>query len=436
MPLPESSRMAMEQFTLQQQDMGQEWDKFHVEFDTWRAGLTSCDRSTLQVALQEFAVSFNGITGLALDLPRNATTRELADILIEAAEAEEATLRQLRDRWQPNNVSLFEMVEQSRSQAGLAQKRAEDLAYDLQKDLEEGSDPEEVAAVEAFSQSFEVVEEAWKEFHEAYTELREEELDQDELPDRVVLLIEQLNGVITLLEAVPEADATDDMLESLRAAAEAELEALQYLSESLAGDDTPPPIPTDPADSAPAEGSPDTATPEPPSNGMGMDLDDAYDGVDAAVSQAKDILDEVNLSISTTIEGNTGDSLADLASFNEDYQVLVDDWDAFHERFSQWRRTEGGCDRTGVLQSLEQFNLRVNELGRQARDLPQDSYLLPMYTLLVEAAEREEGAMRTLRNSWRPFNVDVFKALDQERLNADRLRRQAAIGLQELRERS
>ena len=89
-----------------------------------------------------------------------------------------------------------------------------------------------------------------------------------------------------------------------------------------------------------------------------------------------------------------------------------------------------------MLQSLDQFNLRIGELGRKVRDLPQSSYLLPMYTLLVEATEREEGAIRTLRNSWRPFTVDAFKAVDQERVNANRLRRQAGIGLQELRDRS
>ena len=98
--------------------------------------------------------------------------------------------------------------------------------------------------------------------------------------------------------------------------------------------------------------------------------------------------------------------------------------------------TNGWCDRTEVLQSLDQFNLRASELGRKVRDLPQSNYLLPMYNLLVEAVEREEGAIRALHNSWRPFTVDAFKAADQERVNANRLRRQAGIGLQGLRDRS
>ena len=43
--------------------------------------------------------------------------------------------------------------------------------------------------------------------------------------------------------------------------------------------------------------------------------------------------------------------------------------------------------------------------------------------------------MRALYNSWRPFAIDAFAAVDQERANADRLRQQANTALQELRAR-
>ena len=110
-------------------------------------------------------------------------------------------------------------------------------------------------------------------------------------------------------------------------------------------------------------------------------------------------------------------------------------WDAFHERYNEWRRTEGGCDRSEVLQAIGKFNILIGELVRQGRDLPQSGYLLPIYNLLVEAVEREEGAVRALRNSWQPFTVDAFIAVDRERDNANRLRREANIALEELRNR-
>ena len=114
-PLSASDRIAVDGFVKQQQAIDREWDQFHREFDRWRAGLTACHRSSVHEALQDFAAGFASVTKQARDLPRTAVTRELADILISAAEEEEAAFRQLRDRWQPDNLSLFELVEQRRS---------------------------------------------------------------------------------------------------------------------------------------------------------------------------------------------------------------------------------------------------------------------------------------------------------------------------------
>ena len=84
---------------------------------------------------------------------------------------------------------------------------------------------------------------------------------------------------------------------------------------------------------------------------------------------------------------------------------------------------------------MEQFSLRTGAVARDVRDLPRAGYLLPMYTSLVDAAGREENAIRTLRNSWQPFTVDAFKAVDDDRVNVDGLRREAGIALQQLRNR-
>ena len=40
--------------------------------------------------------------------------------------------------------------------------------------------------------------------------------------------------------------------------------------------------------------------------------------------------------------------------------------------------------------------------------------------------------MRALRNSWQPFTVDAFKAVDRGRLNSNGLCRQADIAMQEI----
>ena len=99
----------------------------------------------MQEALKGFAVGFNAVTEQARDLPRASVNPKLADMLIAAAEAEEAAFRQLRDRWQPNSPALFETVEQQRSKAAGAQKEVEDLTAALQEELEKAADPARVA---------------------------------------------------------------------------------------------------------------------------------------------------------------------------------------------------------------------------------------------------------------------------------------------------
>ena len=429
-PLTASDRMAMDEFVMQQEASNREWDQFYEDFDHWRAGLTSCQRSSAQEALQDFAATFNGVTEQARDIPRTSSTRELADILIAAAEEEEAAFRQLRDRWQPQNVSFFELVEQRRSDAARAQNIVEDLVLELQEKFEEDLTPEELATVEEFAAAFDSIKEAWGKFHDAYVLLRKEDdrLDSVALIDRYEQLIEQLNEIAWTIAELPSTEATESIVERLQEPAEAEVAALKNLTEALATLTYSPPTSTPETDS-------ETGGPTPAPLGPGTIIDSLLDEVDAAYRESEDSLKEVGQAIKEIVDDSSAESLAEVEEFEGHYKKLLVEWDGFHQRYNDWRKTEGGCDRVEVLHALDQFNQRVGELGRKVRYLPQSGFLLPMYTLLVEAAKREEGAMRTLYNSWRPFTVDAFKAVDLERVNSDRLRRQANIGLSELRNR-
>ena len=62
----------------------------------------------------------------ALGLSRPSNVRTLADKLIEASQKEGAALRRLRDRWQPDDTSLFEAVDRARAAATAIQKEVED----------------------------------------------------------------------------------------------------------------------------------------------------------------------------------------------------------------------------------------------------------------------------------------------------------------------
>ena len=408
--LSASELMAVDGFVTQEQAIGVEWNQFHTDFDKWRATLTSCVESTVQKALREFVVSFNSVTEQARDLPRATATREFAETLIEAAESEEAAFRQLQERWQPNRPSIFEVIEQKRTEAARAQRKVQDLVIDLQGELDEAADPERLQAIEEFSLALEPVSDAWDELHDEYTKLLQGTASLDNLTvlGRLGGLIEQLNSILDSIARLPTTDATEDMVEALQEAAEAEQTALANTHNAA----TP--------------GTEDFEERVAP----------LHDALEQAIKDSRTALKEVELTIENALDGIAEEDLQDLQEFADKFEIVLSAWGAFHEQYNDWRRTEGGCNRAEVLQALGQFNLRMTEISRQVRDLPQSGYLLPMYNLLVEAAEREGGTIRALRNSWRPFTVDAFIAAERERDNADRLRREASIALEGLLRRS
>jgi hypothetical protein len=419
-PLSAGDRMAMNAFAEQRQAIDEEWDRFHQDFDEWRAGLTSCHRSSVHEALQDFAAGFAEVTAQAGDLPRTTATREIADVVIAAAEDEEAAFRRLRDRWQPDDVSLFEQVEQRRAGSAGAQRDAEDRTLELREQLEAAARPGERAALTRFSDALDAVNNDWNGFHGDYAELQEAAVHLD--PFAVIAeldrLIARFDAIVEAVSGLSAEGATEGVAGTLQAAAAAEREALlsvhARMQENLA---------------ALVEGR--SQLPHP-TGSTGSLLDE----MEAIFEESEAVLEQVDRTVRLLIDDDPEDTLAEVENFEDHYAALVAKWDAFHQRYAGWRSTDGGCDRTEVLRSLDGFNLRMGDLGREVRSLPQSSYLLPMYNLLVEAVEREEGAIRALRNSWRPFSVDAFKTVDQERVTTDRLRRQAAVGLQQLRARS
>ena len=423
--LSESDRAVVADFTEQSSALDGEWSDFREEFDDWRAGLIDCHPSSVEDALKEFAVEFKSVTEQARNLPRAPLTKDLADSLISAAAAEEAAFRELRDRWQPNAVSLFEAVEKRRAEAGSAQKSAEDVVIGMQRELEEEEERPEGEAVEDDLQlALESVIEDWDSLHEQYYDLlvHLSVLDVPDILTRLGVLGERLVEIAAVLRDLPAADDREGVVEALNEAAQAELSALRHLVGLLASVGGP----------ADAESPPDDPR---QSTGTEPDIVSLFSEMNAQVKDVEDELNEARKLTPRDVEGDREQNLADLQEYLEHHLALVAEWDAFHDRYDQWRRTEGGCNRTEVARELAQFNVEAARLAQKVRDLPHLSHLLPIYDALVDAAEREEGAVRALANSWQPFSVDAFKAVDTERVTVDRLRRQAAIGLKELEDR-
>ena len=431
---------AVDEFVSQRAALDEEWGRIRVEFDEWSAGLTACRPSSMHQALNGFAIEFNGVTERARNLTRTRTTGELADMLIAAAEEEEAAYRQLRDRWQPNNVTLFEAVETQRTEAARAHAQAADRAIELRETFEDSPDAE---TVEEFSLALDKVKDDWQDLHDEYTELREEaeSIEVPDVLDGLDELVQQLNAVIDGLDDLPHLAGTENTVDELFSAAKAERKELRIAAKpkttkttatisssgsraSYAGEE-------EEGDEENDDENSDTGRVEVEET---LELPD-FAQADASVEESETALKQAARTLRSIADVNVEKSLGELGTFNSEHRPLRDAWDDFHHAYNDWLESEGGCNRADVISELDRFNLRMTTLSRDVRALPQTGFLLPMYTLMVDAATREETAMRTLRYTWQPFTVDAFKGLHEQRIVTDGLRRETAIGLEEMRSR-
>ena len=449
---------AVAEFAAEQRQINGDWDQFHADFDRWRGGLTSCDRSAALAAFRGFAADANGITRQARNLPSSGLANALADTTIDAVVLEDQALRQLRDGWQPGHVDLLENVENGRNEAASELRSVE---FDLEAMVNT-----DAPAAEEFSEAFDPIAELWEDFNDSYDALREEQSDMtlEQVVERMELLIADFQGVVDALDGLPSDPATRDLAKRLAETADDEaaglddvLEDLLAFAETMGGESeslptpTPTPAPTPaptpmPSESAGDEGASSegeaqpTPTPGPlfrPSGngGKATDTSGFFIDLDDQVEQSKEILEEVATNLENLAEEISEEDRAFLAEFSAALAELKRERDALHQGYEGWIFAEGGCDRGAVAASLGQFSQRFNELGAQVNGLSQASSLRPSSDLLVEAFEREEDALGSLIQIWEPYKTDIYGGIDRERANADKLRRLAGRRTQEVVER-
>ena len=441
---------AVAEFAAEQRQINEDWDQFHADFDRWRGGLTSCDRSAALAAFRGFAADANGITRQARNLPSSGLANALADTTIDAVVLEDQALRQLRDGWQPGHVDLLENVENGRNKAASELRSVE---FDLEAMVNT-----DASAAEEFSEAFDPIAELWEDFNDSYDALREEQSDMtlEQVVERLELLIADFQEVVDALDGLPSDPATRDLAKRLAETADDEaaglndvLEDIQAFVETMGGESeslptsTPTPMPRE---SAGDEGASSevkalpTPTPRPlfgPSGNGGRATDTSvfFIDLDDQVEQSKETLEEVASNLENLAEEISEEDMAFLAEFSAALAELKQERDALHQEYEEWIFTEGGCDRSAVSASLGQFSQRFNELGAQVNGLSQASSLRPSSDLLVEAFEREEDALGSLIQIWEPYKTDIYGGIDRERANADKLRRLAGRRTQEVVER-
>ena len=445
--VPAEARIAALNFASGQRNVFQDWDQFHTEFDSWREGLVACNASSVRSSLQGFTARFAEVAQSARALPRPRVVRGLANTLIRAAEQEEEALRLLRDTWQPGDVAItpatasndgaansddsnnstplaalspFEGVDIARSASSVLRQEVADALSDHQARIA----PESLENIGGFVATFNATDAAWDQFHQEYDSFRRSEglLSSDASLDRIGLLIDQFRDIVISIRQVPTTESTRDVADALAQAAEEEDLALRRLTGAFQNDEGTVTAST---------GISDAGT-EVTSNTNGPGLFDAFDtqlvSSNAARLQARrnleDVLEDISEETGVVVEG-----------FTAEYQLLLQTWDDFHKDYDEWRQSEGGCDRSKAVNTLSGFTVTFGNIATVVRSLPAATVLRPLGEILVEAAEREERALRVLRDTWRPYDVDIYSGVDQERSTAGKLRRQVAVGIQELLER-
>jgi hypothetical protein len=432
---PEVQQIA-QQFNTGYDAINQEWDQLHQDFDAWRQGLITCDPSAVQASLVRFSGSIAGTTETARSLSRHSSVRGLADQLIQAAEQEEEALRLLRDTWKPDlgedepepeaasngfgsdsngsdaseqdESSVFEGVAVARSAASAIQKRVADQLSDLQLQ----TTPAAKSKVDDFDAAVQSASSDWDRFHRNYDSFRTVQggLTSEEAADRLGDLVNEFRDVVVAIRDLPSTTSTDRAAALLANAVEDEDLALRLMRGAIPNGEE--------------ENGEASATGE----------STLFDFFDVEVVDANAARRQAKQELSAALESVSTDSRDAIGTFVTQYTALNDEWDAFHSDYDRWRSTEGGCDRTKAVQTLGGFAIRASELSGDVRDLPRATFLRPLGELMVEAAEREEGALKELRTSWRPFDPQVFQTLDRQRNTSGKLRRQVALGIQELLE--
>jgi len=432
---PEVQQIA-QQFNTGYDAINQEWDQLHQDFDAWRQGLITCDPSAVQASLVRFSGSIAGTTETARSLSRHSSVRGLADQLILAAEQEEEALRLLRDTWKPDlgeeepepeatsngfdsdsddsdaseqdESSVFEGVAVARSAASAIQKRVADQLSDLQQQTTLAAKDK----VDDFDAAVQSASSDWDRFHRNYDSFRTIQggLTSEEAADRLGDLVNEFTDIVLAIRDLPSTPSTDRAALLLANAVEDEDLALRMLRGAI-------PNGEEGNGEAPATGEPTL-----------------FDFFDVEVVDANAARRQAGLELASALESVSSDRRNAIEAFVTQYTALNEEWAAFHGDYDGWRSTEGGCNRTKAVQALGGFAIRASELSGDVRDLPRATFLRPLGELMVEAAEREEGAFKELRTSWRPFDPQVFQTLDRQRNTSGKLKRQVALGIQELLE--
>ena len=457
-PVPAQVMRSTQSFAKSYQVITAGLDELHQDFDSWQTNLNACTQTSVQIDLQRFSGDFLAITQSARNLSRVSGFRHLADRLIQAAEAEERVLSQLRDKRQSNEISvtddaattmidvsankleapvdeypaapteamsprsLSEQVDAARSSSSAVLRDVTDILVDL----EDRQTPATRELLDDFLLAFQAANTMWDIYHEGYDSFRRQEatLTSDEIVTGLSDLVAKFREVMVAIRELPSIDATREIATLMDEAADAEDLALRNLRDTFqrSGDRR----------STGVNGIVDLSGSLNKEAGFVAGDPSLFGTYGSQLVKSNTVRREASAAMDKIAKTFSEDDRIALATFDEDYQALLEQWNGFHQAYGEWSRTEGGCDRKDVIGTLSGFSLRASQIAASAGRLPSSNALRPLEEVLVEAVRREDASLKDLRDSWRPFDAGVYQKHNHQRLAAGKLTRHVGVGIQEL----
>ena len=84
------------------------------DYDDWRSAEGGCDRAKVIEALGGFTARFSDLTADVRRLPRAAFLRPMGELLVEAADREHRSVRDLRNTWEPFDSAVYDNLDRQR----------------------------------------------------------------------------------------------------------------------------------------------------------------------------------------------------------------------------------------------------------------------------------------------------------------------------------
>jgi len=288
-----------------------------------------------------------------------------------------------------------------------------------------------LTAIESFADSMEILDSNWDNFHHDYDAFRVEqvELGDDAAATRLGDLLTQFGSIVDRVQDLPDTLLTRDIADRLADAADGEQLLLRRLLGAIGGDGTVielvPVLPDGLTTNEPANGETDFSK-------LTLDGATIFDVFDTQITVVNRLRRALRNDLSDARASLTESGQENLSIFASQARDLEREWDEFHSSYDDWRRTNGGCNQGQALQALGQLAANFSQTVRDVKDLSSLPLVREMGNLLIQAAEREEAAVLSLRESWRSLDTSAFGRYTADRSFAETLRREVDLGLQDL----